>query len=61
MTLLDKVPLATVLAIGGAALAFIAYLNGDLTVFEALGVFGLNTLGAGQLGQARNGAGRGVK
>lgn len=61
MSFLDNVPLASVLTVGAAILATIAYLNGDLTVFEALGAFGITTVGAGQVGQARNGAGRGVK
>jgi hypothetical protein len=58
---LDNVPLATVLSIIGSALATIAYFNGDLTIFEALAAWGVVNVGAGQLGVARNGSGRGTK
>lgn len=59
--MLDNVPVGTLTHIAIAALALIAYLNHDLTVVEALGVTGLGGIGAGQIGQARNGAGRGLK
>jgi hypothetical protein len=58
---LDHIPLGTVTHIGGGVIALIAYLNGDLSVFEALAVWGIVGVGAGQIGVARNGSGRGVK
>jgi hypothetical protein len=61
MKVLDNLPLATITHVGGGAVALIAYLNGDLSVFQALAVFGIVGVGAGQLGVARNGAGRGLK
>jgi hypothetical protein len=60
-TLIDKLPVATVIAYVGAAIALIGYLNGDLTVFEALAAVGITNFGAGKLGQARNEAGRGLR
>lgn len=61
MSFLDDLPLGTILTIGGAILAFIAYLNNDLSVVEALGVFGVTTIGAGQIGQARAQSNKGVR
>lgn len=61
MSFLDHIPLATITHIGGGIIALIAYLNGDLDVFQALAVWGIVGVGAGQLGVARNGSGRGVK
>lgn len=58
---LDNIPAATITHIGGIVIATIAYLNGDLSVFQALAAVGIVGVGAGQLGVARNGAGRGVK
>lgn len=57
---LNKLPAATLTHLGGIVIALIAYLNGDLTVFQALAAVGIVGVGAGQLGTARNGAGRGV-
>lgn len=61
MNLLDDFPLATFLAIAAVVLSTIAYINGDISFFEALSASGIGTAGAGVLGHARNGAGRGVK
>lgn len=61
MSLFDKIPLATVMTIGAGIVALIAYLNGDLSVTEALAAWGIVGIGAGQVGEARNGAGRGLK
>lgn len=59
--LLDHLPLATIMALGGGALALIGYLNHDLTITEALAAWGIVGIGGGQVGRARNEAGRGVK
>lgn len=59
--MLDDFPVATVGFIAGVIVTVIAYINGDLTVFEALAAFGFSGVGAGAIGHARNGAGRGVK
>lgn len=61
MSILDKLPAATLTHIGGIVIATIAYLNGDLSVFQALAAVGIVGIGAGQLGVARNGSGRGLK
>lgn len=59
--MLDDIPVATPTFFIVAALIIIAYISNDLTVFQALAAFGVNGLGAGAIGHARNGAGRGVK
>lgn len=61
MSFLDHVPLASIQAVAGYVIVLIAYLNGDLGVEAALLALGANTAGAGVLGHARNGAGRGVR
>lgn len=61
MSFLDDVPMASVLSLTAAVIVVIAYISNDLTVFEALVATGAATGGAGFLGQARNGAGRGVR
>lgn len=58
---LGDLPLATVMTVGAGVVALIAYLNGDLSVTEALAAWGVTGIGAGQLGRARNEAGRGVR
>ena len=59
--MLDNVPVATPTWIAVSALILIAYLSGDLSIVEALGLFGVTSFGVGKIGEARNGAGRGVK
>jgi hypothetical protein len=61
MKLLDELPLATITALGGGVLALIGYLNGDLSIFEALAAWGITSAGGGGVGVARNQAGRGLK
>lgn len=61
MRFLDDLPLSTLMSIGAAILAFVAYLNNDLSVFEALAAFGITTGGAGVLGKARADSGKGVR
>jgi len=61
MSILDDVPIATLQAIAGLVLAIIAYVSKDISITQAFFAVGANTAGAGVLGQARNGAGRGVK
>lgn len=58
---LGDLPIATISQVGGGIVALIAYLNGDLSVAEALAAWGIVGIGAGQLGVARNGSGRGVR
>ncbi len=58
---IDNLPVATITAIGGGILALIGYLNGDLSIFQALAAWGITSAGGGAVGHARNGAGRGVK
>jgi hypothetical protein len=59
--LIDHLPVATLTHIAGVVIALVAYLNHDLTVFQALAAVGVVGIGAGQIGVARNGAGRGTK
>lgn len=61
MSFLDDIPLATFQAVAGFVLAIVAYVNGDLSVLQAFAAVGANTAGAGVLGHARNGAGRGTR
>lgn len=61
LPILDDIPLATIQTVTGFGLAILAYLNGDLTIFQAFVAVGANTAGAGVVGVARNQAGRGVK
>lgn len=61
MKALDRLPLATVMTVGGGILALIGYLNKDISIFEALAAWGIVGVGGGQVGEARNGAGRGLK
>jgi hypothetical protein len=61
VSLLDNLPVGTLTHIGGIVLALIAYLNHDLSVFQALAAVGIVGVGSGQIGVARNGAGRGTK
>lgn len=60
-SLLDDLPFATLQAIAGIVLAIIAYLNGDLGIFEAFVAVGANTAGAGVVGVARSQAGKGIR
>lgn len=59
--MLDDIPIATISFIAGCILAIVGYVSNDLTVFQALAVCGIVGVGSGQLGVARNGAGRGVR
>lgn len=61
MSFLDNVPVATLQTIAGIVLAVIAYVSKDISIFQAFVAVGANTAGAGLVGHARNGAGRGVK
>lgn len=58
---INHLPLATLTAIGGGVLSFVGYLNGDLSIFQALAAWGITSAGGGAVGHARNGAGRGLK
>jgi hypothetical protein len=59
--MLDDFPLATVQTLAGIVIAVAAYINHDISVAMALLAVGGNTAGAGLVGHARNGAGRGVR
>jgi hypothetical protein len=64
MNIIEKVldlPHATLLTYAAIVLALIGYLNGTLDLEQAFIASGIGTAGAGVLGHARNGAGRGVK
>lgn len=57
----DKLPLATIIALIGAIGALIALITGELTYLEFAAAVGITSGGAGLLGHARNGAGRGLR
>jgi hypothetical protein len=59
--MLDNVPVATLSFIAGAVVAVIGYISNDLTVFQALAAVGIVGFGGGKIGEARNGAGRGLR
>lgn len=64
MNLLEKfmdLPHATLLTYVAIIAAVVGYISGDLTLFQAMAAAGVGGVGAGQLGIARNGSGRGVK
>jgi len=61
LAFLDELPLATIMTLGGGIVALIAYLQGDLSVLEALAAWGVVGVGGGQVGVARNQAGRGLR
>lgn len=61
MHFLDDVPLATFLSVAVLVVVVIGYLSNDLTLEETLLYFGVGTAGAGAIGHARNGAGRGMR
>jgi hypothetical protein len=58
---LNDLPLATLISIAGIGLAIVGYLSHDLTIFEAMAAAGITSGGAGAIGHARNGAGRGLR
>lgn len=59
--MLDNTPLATPTFIAGIILALVAYLNHDVSAFQALVAGGIAGLGSGAIGHARNGSGRGIR
>jgi hypothetical protein len=61
VTKILDLPHATLLTYAAIALSLIGYLNGTLTLEQAFITSGVGTAGAGALGIARNGSGRGVK
>lgn len=54
-------PHATLLTYAAIVLSVIGYLQGTLTLEQAFVASGIGTAGAGVLGVARNGSGRGLK
>ncbi len=61
MSILDRIPLATVVALAGIVGAIIALANGSIDFEQFMVSIGAVTGGAGVLGHARNGAGRGTR
>lgn len=61
MSVLDKLPVATIVFLTGTVLIVIAYISNDITINDALKDLGYVGVGSGVVGVARNGAGRGVK
>lgn len=59
--MLDNVPVATLTFLVSVALVVIAYISNDLSIEDAFVCLGLAGGGAGAIGHARNGAGRGVR
>ena len=61
MSILDNLPLASIVSIVSIVLAVIAYVNGDLSIEEAFLAVGAVTGGSGVLGVARAQSGKGVR
>lgn len=61
MKVLDNIPLASLVFVVGCALTVIAYLNGELTVFEAFAALGFTGVGTGAIGKARADSGKGTR
>lgn len=58
---IDKIPMATVISLASIIIVIIGYISNDLTVEQALVAIGASLGGAGALGFARNGSGRGMR
>jgi hypothetical protein len=61
MSFLDDLPMATVLALAGVIVTIIAYVSNDISFETAMVSLGAELGGAGVIGHARNGAGRGMR
>lgn len=61
MDFLDDIPMASLISVASIVIIVIAYISNDLSVGDALLALGASLGGAGVLGHARNGAGRGVR
>lgn len=61
MAFLNDLPLATLISLAGIVGAVIALINGSLDYEQFMLAIGATTAGAGVLGHARNGAGRGLR
>ncbi len=61
LSFLNDIPLASVIAVAAVIGGLIALIAGDISFEEFLVGIGATTAGAGILGQARNGAGHGVR
>ena len=60
-SLTGALPVATIQTLAGIGVAIYAYASGDISFQTAMLAVGANTAGAGVLGVARNGSGRGIK
>lgn len=60
MNLLNSLPMATLIMLGGIAVVIVAVVTGDMEVQEALVALGVLGGGAGALGYVRNQAGHGT-
>jgi hypothetical protein len=58
---LTHIPVATIIGIAGSIVVLVNYIEGNLDVQQFAVSIGAVNAGAGVLGHARNGAGRGVK
>lgn len=61
MSLLDNLPLGTLISIAGIVLAILGYLGDDLTYLEALAGVGVTSGGGGLIGTARAQSGKGIR
>ncbi len=61
MSFLDNLPLGTIITLAGIVGGIIALANGSIDFQEFLLAIGVNSAGAGLIGQARNAAGKGIR
>lgn len=61
MSILDNIPLASIVFVVGLALTVYAYVVGDISIQDAYEYLALNGLGSGAIGIARAKSGKGVR
>lgn len=61
MDFLNDLPLATLTFLAGIVIVVVACIRNDISVEEGLKLIGYVGVGAGVVGHARNGAGRGMR
>jgi hypothetical protein len=61
MSILDDLPLATIVSIVAIVVTVIAYLNNDISFEDAMTALGVGVGGAGLLGIARAQSGKGTR
>lgn len=60
-SVLDNLPLGTLISLASIVIVVIACIRNDLTIEQGLVALGATNAGAGVIGIARNGAGKGLR